>query len=955
MKYSVIAIILICQLTSSLNLSAQKNFGLLNKFFQKQTIKISEYHQYELKLKKGAINLIRVSDFDVAMEFTVVSPDGIIIEQLNNADTGDYLIFESPYNGKYQLYIKFIDDEKATGVYSIKAERIPSNKNRIIQIEQLIQLLETPERAGTAIAILEKGKLIFEHYHGYSNAENKVNNSSETVFELASVSKQFTGMAIAKLAEQSRLSIEDDIRMYFPELPVYKTPIKIKHLLNHSSGIIDSEYPLALAGFEKDPIDVDRVLNFLTNTPDQYFQTGSTFSYSNDGYTLLGELVKRVTKQSFKDWTKENIFDPLGMKNTIVRDSPELLIPNRAISYKSHMGEHRFHRRNFDFLAPGGCGVRSSMKDLIKWVNYLDQGYHTKESLFQRINKLEMLNNGDSPEYAYGNFITDFRGLKRISHLGLAAGFTTSIARFPDENVSFIFLGNDGDFRNYYVARKMYEIFFSQKLAPISAKFNDCETITFSDTNEKPLLTLNLFDYEGNYFAQQINSTYSFQVIRDTLFAISAAYKHIPLIATGKDTFETDKEFMETIIFQRDFKQSVSDCHIYNDDDDKEISFRKFSSNNKWSKNHRWYSKEHQRKILDSLKQIEASNIFPGFAISVFDESETLFQKGFGYANTKDQKAYAPESIQEIASVTKSITGMAMMKAMEMGYFKLDDAINDYLPFEIINPHFPDHEITIRHLLTHTSSIEDHENYSRGYVFSKSLQKENWPEPHHEGLSLYSDNEKMPLSKFLKELCSPDGIWYSGAEMYTKQRPGTSFEYSNTGFALLGYILELATKVDFKEFTQRHIFDPLEMQSATWELERENPNHVSYYLENYNTCPDYVINTFPDGGLYINIIDLTKFLQEAIKGYAGRGKILSQSSYKEMFRSQSDLFEIEGGLGWDLSIGCCIGHGGNDFGVATIMYFEPNTGLGRIVFTNISIESEGVGNVFYGIMNLLFQ
>jgi len=213
----------------------------------------------------------------------------------------------------------------------------------------------------------------------------------------------------------------------------------------------------------------------------------------------------------------------------------------------------------------------------------------------------------------------------------------------------------------------------------------------------------------------------------------------------------------------------------------------------------------------------------------------------------------------------------------------------------------------------------------------------------------------MSLSNFLIELCSPEGVWYDKDEMFIKQRPGTNFEYSNTGFALLGYILELTTKVDFREFTQVHIFDPLDMASATWELERENPKHVTYYLENYNICPDYHCNTIPDGGLYINQIDLTKFLQEAMKGYAGRGTILTQSSYTEMLRSQSDLFEIEGGLGWDLEISCCIGHSGNDFGTATVMYFEPSTGLGRIVFTNISTETDELSGGFYGIMNLLFR
>ncbi len=956
MKNLVLTFLMISALGLVEKTFAQRKCGKLkNEIYQGQIIDLSVYHEYDLKLKKGTIVLLKVTDLDIAMEFTVVSPDGNIVEQINNADTGDYLIFESPMNGNYQFYIRIIDDECASGKYSLSASFISPNKTRLEQIEELIQLLERPGRAGTAISIIENGQSIFEHYFGYSNAEDKVKNNSETVFELASVSKQFTAMAIAILAEQQKLSVDDDIRLYFPELPIYKTPIRIKHLLNHTSGIIDSDFALELSGFENDPIDIDRVLNFLRYAPEQYFEPGSEFSYSNDGYTLLGELVKRITKQSFKDWAHENIFKPLDMHSTLIRDSPEIVFPNRAISYGSNMANYDYYRLSFDFHAPGGCSVRSSMNDLIKWVNYLNEGYHSNETLFQRINGLDKLNNGRSSEYAYGNFISDYRGIQRISHLGLSAGFRTSIARFPEENLSFIYLANDGDFRNYYLARKIYELFLSDKLAPTQTKFNGIETLILSNESENSVQPTDLIDFEGDYFSKQIHTSYSFEVIQDTLFAISAAYKPIPLTAVGKDTFETDKNFMETVIFKRDYEQSVSECFIYNDDEDYKISFRKISNTKGWTKNHRWFTSEHQKLMMDTLNKIETQKTLPGFVISIFDESETIFQEGFGYADTDHQKKYEPESIQLIASITKSVTGMAVMKAMEMGFFELDDAINEYLPFELTNPDFPDDEITIRHLLTHTSSLYDAESYAHGYVFSKSLEPKNWPDPHHEGLARYSDNKKMKLSEFLTEILAPNGKWFNENEMFTKHQPGTNFEYSNTGFALLGYIIELTSKENFKDFTQEHIFDPLDMKSATWELDRDNPKHITYYKENYKDCPDYTINTIPDGGLYINIIDLTKFLQEAMKGYDGRGKILSQSSYAEMFRSQTELIEIEGGLGWDLSISCCVGHAGNDFGTATVMYFQPSTGIGRIVFTNISTETDELSEQFYGIMNLLFE
>ena len=951
--------ICLCLLCTA-ELDAQKNFGeLKDNSSHTQSIEISTFHQYELKLKKGTLALLNLTDFDVQTELTVVNPQGMVVEKTNTAGMADFLVFQAPANATYQFYINSIDDEKNLGTYTLTAHYIPKRKSgKLDQIRKLLQLLEKPSRAGMVTAIVQDGKLLFEHYAGYANVEHRLKNTNETVFELASVSKQFTAMAIAKLAEEGKLSVEDDIRTYFPELPIYNSTIRIKHLLNHSAGIINSSYPLDLAGYEKDPIELERVLNFLQNTPEQYFKTGTEFEYSNDAYTLLGELVHRVTKQDFRSWMKQNVFDPLNMKSSLIRDSPEIVIPNRATSYVSYTGDTHFRRLSFDFYAPGGCSVRSNLNDLVKWVDYLNKGYHSKQKLFKRIHTVEQFPNGEAMEYAYGNFVTEFRGLKRISHLGLSAGFTTAIARFPEQNLGFIVLGNDGEFRNYYLSRKIYEIYLEDQLTAFNTKFKGIETEkpnTEKSDQNSTLKDVNLKDYEGTYFSEQINATYTFQLKKDSLYALSSAYKPIAIIEGVKDTLKTDQDFMERIIFKRDFNGEVSECMIYNDDDNHEIAFTKMPLAKKWPVAKYWNSANFQQKMQDTLKHIEATNMLTGFAISVFDESETFFQKGFGYADIESKKEYSPETVQLIASISKSVTAVAVMKAMEMGYFSLDDPINKYLPFELTNPKFPDDAISIRHLLTHTSSLNDHDGYERGYVFKEPIQKKDWPKGHHKELLLRDNNEKLPLSDFLNKVFSPNGKWYNETDMFTKEKPGTNFKYSNFGFALLGYIIELTTKEDFRVFTKTHIFNPLEMMNSSWDLEDVDALlHTTYYLENNSPCPAYTINTIPDGGLYTNTIDLTKFLQEAMRGYQGKGKILSQASYREMFRSQSDLIEIEGGLGWDLSIDCCIGHSGGDFGISTVMYFQPRTGIGRIVLANTSVENDEMSDTFYGIMNLLF-
>ncbi|MEZ4883890.1 MAG: serine hydrolase domain-containing protein [Chitinophagales bacterium] len=364
-------------------------------------------------------------------------------------------------------------------------------------------------------------------------------------------------------------------------------------------------------------------------------------------------------------------------------------------------------------------------------------------------------------------------------------------------------------------------------------------------------------------------------------------------------------------------------------------------------------------KQLDSLDRdlasIQTENKLPGFAVAIFDKDKIFYQKGFGYADLAAQKPYTPESVQIIASVTKTLIGVSLMKAVEAGLLSLDDEINDYLPFKVINPQFPDDPITIRHLASHTSSIADTKKSDKGYRFESPLKKEDFAEAYHPILALYNKTEKISMADFLQYKLGDTGKWYE-KEVFTANRPGTTYKYSNLGATLLAYIVELVTKVPFYEYTTQYIFKPLNMSASTWNLKKVNPQkHVTYYNELLNEVPKYHIITYPDGGLYSSVADLTKYLQEMIKGYNGESELLTKDSFREMMSKQSKVVDLPDGICWDLSFSCCIGHAGNDFGTNTLMYFEPESGIGRILFTNISLEKEELEEAFFEIFNTLFK
>lgn len=358
------------------------------------------------------------------------------------------------------------------------------------------------------------------------------------------------------------------------------------------------------------------------------------------------------------------------------------------------------------------------------------------------------------------------------------------------------------------------------------------------------------------------------------------------------------------------------------------------------------------------LKKIEKLNTLSGFAVSVFTKDTILFQKGYGYSDIKAQKPFTSDNVQIIASVTKTLVGVSLMQLVEKEQLSLDTPINDILPYKVVNPYFPEEEITLRHLATHTSTITGTKKSDKGYRFETPLKLENFSKEHREIyeklIGVYNKTESLSMKEFLQRKLSNKGIWYEQA-IFKNAKPGTNYNYSNLGIALLSHCIEIKTGKSFKDLSLENILEPLAMNHSTWELSQVDPNqHVRYYYEVDKELPKYHIITYPDGGLYSSVTDMTKYLQEIIRSYDGKGSLLQSKSVKEMIRKQFEGEELTEGICWDLSFEGLAGHPGNDFGTSTLMYFNPTTGVGRILFTNTSTENEAQEDAFYSIFNTLF-
>ncbi len=309
-----------------------------------------------------------------------------------------------------------------------------------------------PNEPGCAVAVSQNGKIVVNKAYGSADLERDVPISTNTVFDAGSVRKQFVAAAILLLVEEGKLSLDDDVRKYLPQLPSYGHKITVDHLLTHTSGIRDWQPLLNLAGGDPDAMTMilrQRELNFVP---------GEEWSYSNSGYVLLPEIVARVSGMPFSEFARKRLFEPLGTKLTIYVDDPLRLIKNRALAYKKEAGNWKMDM----YLGNdrGGVGgLFTTASDLVTWNDALSNN-RLGTFVTQKLQEPATLNNGRKLSYARGLQVDPFRrGGQLVWHSGGAAGYSTIAGRLPEHGLSVAIMCNaDGSARSAYAGR-LFDLF----------------------------------------------------------------------------------------------------------------------------------------------------------------------------------------------------------------------------------------------------------------------------------------------------------------------------------------------------------------------------------------------------------------------------------------------------------------------------------------------------------------
>ena len=439
-------------------------------------------------------------------------------------------------------------------------KNLPDEKAKAA-VDEIFDDLTKAGSPGCALAVARDGKILYEKGYGLANIEQNVAITPQTVFDIGSTSKQFTAASILLLEKQGKLSVNDDVRKYLPELPDYGKKITILHLLNHTSGLRDYLELMTLAGINIDGVtDDDDALGIIARQKALNFEPGSEWLYSNSGYFLLSVIVKRVSGKTLAAFATENIFQPLGMTQTLYRDKHTQLVANRALAYDEKDRGAGYALAVSYFEQTGDGAVHTSVEDILKWDENFYSGQVGGAAFSAELQENGHLNNGKKLDYAKGLVVASYRGLPWVSHGGAWGGYRAQLARFPQQHFSVVCLCNVGNANPSKRAMRVADVYLGSLMKEKTVK----EAAGEAGPPKKPVVTLapeQMSGLEGEYHSEELNVTYTLALQTGTLkvkkVGSSAAFVRNGILpadsfaATEKDHFAM-REGGISVRFERD-------------------------------------------------------------------------------------------------------------------------------------------------------------------------------------------------------------------------------------------------------------------------------------------------------------------------------------------------------------------------------------------------------------------
>jgi len=390
---------------------------------------------------------------------------------------------------------------------------------------------------GASLTISRGGKVLYQKAFGMADLEHQVPARPETIFEAGSVSKQLTATSVLMLIKAGKVGLDDDVRKFIPELPVYSKTIKVRHLLNHTSGLKDWGVIAGIGGWPRGSrvYTNDRALEYITKQTTLNHTPGEEYIYSNSNYTLLTFIAERVSGEKLDEFTRKNIFEPLKMKHTLWRDDFKAIVKDRAIGYDQSSGKY-VTDMPFENTY-GHAALLTTSCDLDIWnASWRNSPLGGAELLKLRTEQ-GILNNGEKISYAGGVMIDNYNGHPSVTHSGATAGYRAWLAYYPKEDLSVAYLSNHGVFSTSGVGNSVAKIFFGERRAVAAPQPKKISSY-------KPDLT-SLNKLAGYYYSEECGGEYTVTVVKGT---IQLSRKHsssilLKPVSANKFIYGTQSEY----------------------------------------------------------------------------------------------------------------------------------------------------------------------------------------------------------------------------------------------------------------------------------------------------------------------------------------------------------------------------------------------------------------------------
>jgi CubicO group peptidase (beta-lactamase class C family) len=528
--------ILISFSTSIAQTSVQTDYPITVGEVVEDSLRSDSVHSYTLELGEGQFVHGSVIQKSVDAVVTIYNPAGHKAAEFDASAVGrDSFQFNTKSAGTYR--IKVSPFEEAEGEYSITVKIVePIATEPTARLDQMMIEYAGDDVPGASVLVMKDGEIIAHKSYGMANLTYDIPMTDKTLHNIGSTSKHFLTLGLLLLQEDGKLSLDDDVREYIPELPEFEHTVTLRNLVTHTSGYREFINLMVMTGRNvSSNLSIDEIIEIVQRQPELQNTPGNEFNYNNTGYALMTEVIERVTDTPFEDWMKMNLFEPLEMHNTVVRTRSDQVVENRSTGYS--YGSNGYEEVTDLGGAAGAGGIHITLDDFTKWIQNLNHPVVGTPEMIEQMTTPFELKNGNSTGYGLGLVIEEYKGLKKVHHGGGDVAHRSMFILFPEIDAAVVTQSNlasfDGDIPN-----RIADLFFGEYMEPDESEQQREDSLASGPESDFEYTPENFDLLAGRYeLSVMPGFILTFDREGDRIYTQATNQQEIDLTATSDSTF----------------------------------------------------------------------------------------------------------------------------------------------------------------------------------------------------------------------------------------------------------------------------------------------------------------------------------------------------------------------------------------------------------------------------------